>query len=350
MTDDRPTATAAEAATKARDDCRVCGELTGAERIHIREMMFGTRASFEYRRCQACGSLSIDEIPVDLGRFYPPTYYSNDARMRVEQDPLWRRAAIRSRVGRRAFGRQGLSQRIARRVASVPDAYRVVKDIIEGAGLTTFEDPILDVGCGAMPVRLAILRKVGFRRLQGVEPFLSGDLTYQGVRVKKGELGDIEGRFRLIMFHHSLEHVTDPLATLRQVAARLAPDGRCLIRTPIADGYFWRTYGTDWVELDAPRHIALFSRVGLERLARRAGLEVAGLAWESGAWEFVASEQYRRDIAMYEPGSWFVDRAGGAFDEDHLREYKAEARRRVEEGDAGRAAIWLRRARAGEAA
>ncbi|HEY4633446.1 MAG TPA: class I SAM-dependent methyltransferase [Candidatus Limnocylindrales bacterium] len=327
--------------------CRVCGADAGADHVEIREMMFGSRRAFGYRRCHACGSLSIDRIPDDLASWYPHDYYAFSASPSISQDPIWRRAAIRSLVGQRLFGTHGLGWSVARRIATIPTELREISPLLQDAGLTSFDDPILDVGCGAMPVRLATLRKLGFRRLTGVEPFIPRSTTFQGVPVRKGYLGDIPGRYRLIMFHHSLEHVLDPLESMLQTADRLAPDGRCIVRTPIADGELWRRYGTDWVELDAPRHTVVFSLVGLRRLAARAGLEVVRVTWDSGHWEFIASEQYRRDIGMFEPGSWFEDESGSMFDDAAIEGFRAEARRLNAAGDAGRAAVWLRHAAGG---
>ncbi len=32
--------------------------------------------SFSYRRCEACQTLELSPVPHDLGRYYPPEYYS----------------------------------------------------------------------------------------------------------------------------------------------------------------------------------------------------------------------------------------------------------------------------------
>jgi SAM-dependent methyltransferase len=305
-------------------------------------MMFGSREGFDYGRCSACGSLSIAAIPDVLERFYPPAYYSFGERNPVEQDPGWRRWAIGVLVEASLFGRRPFAESLARRLATVPPQLEGLRGLIEAASLTSLSDPVLDVGSGAKPVRLATLRKLGFRRLLGIEPFTDADTTYQGVPVQKRFLPEVDGRFRLIMFHHSLEHVPDPAATLRAARDLLDPAGRCVVRTPIMGSELWRRYGADWVELDAPRHLVLFSRDGLERMAAAAGLELTGIAFDSGDWEFIASEQYRRDVAMFEPGSFFVDPQASGFGPQELAGFKAEARRLNKEGLAGRAAFWFR--------
>ncbi len=334
-----PAAFPSRDAASALPRCRACGQPLGEERYSVREMMFGTRESFDYWRCGTCGSLSIVAIPADLTPHYPPLYYSNAAREDVNPGSAFERAIARLAVGRRLFGRRTLVSRLVR--GRVPPELAQVEALIKAGRLGSFDDPILDVGCGAEPYRLILLRRLGFRNLMGIEPFLAGDVRYRGVLVRRTTLDALDAPQRLIMFHHSLEHVPDPLATLQRARDLLQPGGRILVRTPIADGWFWRTFGTDWVELDAPRHTVVFSRSGIARLAGRAELDVIGTTWESGHWELIASDQYRRDIGMYEPRSWFVDPEHAGFDAAAIEGFRSEARRLNAAGDAGRASIWL---------
>lgn len=323
--------------------CEVCGEMAGWEAFRLREMMFGTREEFDYGRCLACDSMSIAEIPDALDRYYPPEYYSFEERNPVEQDAPWRRWAIGVLVEQSLFGRRRrIAGRLARRLATRPREFAVERGLITAASLSSLDDPILDVGSGSRPVRLATLRKLGFRGLLGIEPFMDSDTTYQGVKVRKCFLPDVDGAFQLIMFHHSLEHVPDPLAELREARRLLTPTGRCLVRTPVMAGGMWQRYGTDWVELDPPRHLFIFSRDGLERMAAAAGLELVSVAYDSGNWEFIASEQIRKDVAMYEPCSWFVDPAASGIGADDVAAFGAEARRLNASASGGRAAFWFR--------
>lgn len=321
--------------------CPICDRSAGWETITVREMMFGTRTAYRYGRCGACASLVIAAVPTDLASHYPDRYYDNRPPPIIEDGPL-RRAAIRVLVREKAFGLRGPLPWLARRTGPLPIAeYRQVRALITGAALKSFDDPIIDVGCGRSPVRLAMLRKLGYRNLLGIEPFIDHDTTYRGVPIRKGDVDDVEGSFRLIMFHHSLEHVPTPLRVLRDARERIRPDGWCLVRTPVIGGDPWREYGTDWVELDAPRHLVVFSAAGLSALARRAGFEIARITWESTAWDYLASDRYRQDVPLHEPGSPPEDLMSTS-DPDMIAAYDARARRANAAGDAGRAAFWLR--------
>jgi SAM-dependent methyltransferase len=142
---------------------------------------------------------------------------------------------------------------------------------------------------------------MGFDGLLGVDAFVDADMiTSSGVPIKKRRLSEVEGEFDLIMFHHSFEHVPSPRDELQEVHRRLRPGGRCLIRIPTPSSEAWEKYGTDWVQLDAPRHLTLISRPGMTALAQQCGFSIAEEIDDSNGWSFMASELYRRDIPLRE--------------------------------------------------
>ena len=126
---------------------------------------------------------------------------------------------------------------------------------------------ILDVGCGTGKM-LRLLERNGFRKLTGIDPYTSS--SKGSVTIINGTLDSYEGGpFDVVMINDSLEHVPNPLATLIQ--ARNLLDGKMIVRIPLI-GYAWRTYGTNWVALDPPRHQHVLSARGMRILAGRAGL------------------------------------------------------------------------------
>jgi hypothetical protein len=56
--------------------CRICGNDTGNVVHHCSEKMYGLGDEFDYFQCQNCACLQIEEIPPDLGKYYPDDYYS----------------------------------------------------------------------------------------------------------------------------------------------------------------------------------------------------------------------------------------------------------------------------------
>ena len=322
--------------------CRVCGSTEPREPFEIREMMFGSAEPYPYGLCPTCGSLVIEAIPDDLARHYPRDYYAFRPVAAVEDVGRRKRWATGILVDRGVF-RKRHRRSVARlaKALAVPDL-KPAQQLAKVARLVSRDDAILDVGSGSHPDRLVVLRNLGFRRLLAIDPYVAKSGSHVGVPVRKASIEDVTGRFRLITFHHSLEHVADPVATLRCARALIESDGRLQIRTPVMGTGLWRRYGTDWVEIDAPRHMAVFSVEGMRRLAAAAGFAIERIGWESAEWEFIASEQYRLGIALHGPGSQVDDPAIGRFDEATIDRFRSEARQLNADGDGGRASFWLR--------
>ncbi|MGF1466652.1 MAG: class I SAM-dependent methyltransferase [Sandaracinaceae bacterium] len=79
-----------------------------------------------------------------------------------------------------------------------------------------------------------------------------------------------EGRFDGGCAFQVLEHVAEPLALLRRLAASVRPGGRLVVGVPNAESYLDRLEN---LPLDGPpHHLSRFTPAGLRRLAARAGL------------------------------------------------------------------------------
>jgi hypothetical protein len=117
------------------------------------------------------------------------------------------------------------------------------------------------------------------------------------------------------MFHHSFEHLQDPLEVLKSAAGLLARGGTIVVRIPIVTSYAWEKYGIAWVQLDAPRHFFLHSPESMSRLARAVGLRVVRVVYDSTEFQFFGSELYLRDGSWLSGGSSTPDSSAFAPDE-----------------------------------
>ncbi|OBB14013.1 methyltransferase [Mycolicibacterium setense] len=284
-------------------DCRLCGSTGPHPTIEVREMMFGTRELFKYFSCAACDTLQIQDAleGQDLMRHYPPNYYSHSAsaqpsafRWLVTQHDAYKlRGGGNRMVG--ALVKARVSEGILR-VLLGGDVVRML------AELEVERDArILDVGCGTGAL-LDRMSRIGFNNLLGADPFISADgESSEGVSLMKRDLSEMDGKFDLLMFNHSLEHVPDPVATLKVAHEKLAAGGMCLARVPTTTSEAWTTYRADWVQADAPRHMVIPSRRGMAMAAERAGLRVVRTFDDSNLGQFLGSEAYRRDVAVTDP-------------------------------------------------
>ena len=263
--------------------CRVCNAHCQMMPYQLQELNFRTLESFSYLLCSDCGSMQIEEIPLDLRRFYPKTYYSLGKR-RGPKLVHW----IRSQGLRFCVGERNLTGRLLAMLRRLPSDSVWIR-----ACRPQMNWRILDVGCGTGD-RLYELALAGFTRLQGVEPFIEADIRVaNGVTITKGTLDSLNAEFDFIMMHHSLEHVDDPRSTIMQVCRLLAEDGKVLLRVPVMGKHAWRRYGVDWAQLDAPRHLHDFTEKGVSALAESAGFHVESVIYDSFEFQFEGSEAAR---------------------------------------------------------
>lgn len=271
-------------------ECRLCAAMGPHQSIAVREMMFGTRERFEYYICAECDTLQIVEplAGAELERHYGSGYYSYNvpAQPGFVQWLIMKQDRFQLHTGGRVIG--------ALMAAVSTDR------ITETLGRLSLERDtrILDMGCGGGEL-LDRLVRAGFSNLSGADPFIAADgQTPLGVPLMKRYVSEVPGEFDLIMFNHSLEHVPNPIATLKAARQKLAPGGICLVRVPTTSSEAWAIYQADWVQIDAPRHMVIPSRKGLARAAEAAGLRVEQTIDDSSSFQFLGSEKYQRDIAL----------------------------------------------------
>lgn len=180
------------------------------------------------------------------------------------------------------------------------------------------------------------MRWLGYQHVSGMDPHIAGDVHCDdGVPILKRSLDQMTGEFDVVMLNHSFEHIAEQDDALKAIRRLLAPNGRILIRIPIADSFAWRHYGVNWMHLDAPRHLFLHSPASMQLLAKRCNLRVTDLTYEGNASQFVGSEQCKRNIALVDPRSVYSSRfrrLAGWWRARRL-ELRAEALNRVSQGD-----------------
>jgi SAM-dependent methyltransferase len=292
-------------------------------------MMFGTRTEHRVDRCGSCGSLILLDPPPDPASAYPDGYYAHGSTPSFVAPDNLKRRLLRARS--RALLRlpPAASDRLLARAPYPLAPFRW----LAGLGLGT-SARILDVGCGEgyLLRRLAL---AGFTRLNGVDPYMAEESESEVLTLRRGELRDVTGPFEVVMLHHVLEHLTDPVEALREARELLAPGGAVIARVPLADSWAARHYGADWVQLDAPRHLSVPTEAAARDAAAAAGLRVRRAWRDSDAIQFWGSEQYRLGIPLEDPRS--VMRGGHPFAAGQLRGWAARARalNRAGEGDSG---------------
>jgi 2-polyprenyl-3-methyl-5-hydroxy-6-metoxy-1,4-benzoquinol methylase len=311
---------------KKENKCKICRNKENNKLYNVKEMMFGLRESFTYMQCGDCDCLQLETIPNDLEKYYPPEYYS----LSVTKKSFLGEVKRKLRVIRNtyAFEGKGIFGKILDLHCKTPS------DIMAFANFNPSKDAnILDVGSGNGDF-LRNLSDLGFVNLLGVDPFVKNKIS--NIKIIRGALGDIKGKWDYIFFNHSFEHMEGPERIFRKVRELLSNDGKCIIRIPIFPSYAWKKYGTNWVQLDAPRHFYIHSIKSIKILANHVGLEVENMVYDSTEFQFWGSELYKMGIPLKNV------QLRKYFTNANIREFKKEAKRLNKERKGDQAIFYLR--------
>lgn len=275
--------------------CRICNNADDNQTYIVREMMFGSRDKFEYFLCSQCGCLQIKEVPQNMEKYYPKNYYSFSIidNAKDVQISYFRMLLRRCRANFILTGK-GVVGKIVSMIGS--DYFSADWDWFRKSKVK-LNDEILEIGCGAGRL-LFELQQQGFTKLTGIDPYIEKDIISGHVRIFKKHIEQLSKIYDFIMMHHSFEHMPDPVFVLKETKRLLRPGHGVLIRIPVISPYFWQTYGVDWVGIDAPRHFYLHTIDSMKILAKKSGLQLTDIVFDSTAYDLWASEQYRRDIPL----------------------------------------------------
>lgn len=294
--------------------CRICGNEAGNTSFQTKEMMFGLRDKFTYIECAQCGVVQIETVPADMARYYPADYYSYAGQQKAPSTlKQWRQR----RAYQQRFGDGSL-------LGALITMFSRKLPVWMNAQYFRFNSRILDVGCGAGDLLLK-LQRGGFSQLTGVDPFIAADIHYaDGVSIFKKDFLELDEKFDFIMFHHSFEHMAQPLKIFQHLTQTLPSGGYALLRIPVADSYAYRTYRANWVNLDPPRHFFLHTRKSIGLLTEKTGLRLVEVIYDSTHMQFYGSELYGRNLTL---DAYNRGRHRDLFSKAEMRKFRIEAAR-----------------------
>ena len=317
--------------------CRICSNTVGNIAYdNVREMLHGTRETFNYFQCSICGCLQIATVPKDLMRYYPSDYqaYKNYFR-KARGRP---RRFLDSRRVRYELTGEGWFGKLLTKIYPMPDYVWWCRKM--GIGL---DAKILDVGCGNGKL-LSRMLVGGFTHLRGIDPFIRQDIVFsQNALIYKRDLpthvATSGEKYNLVMLHHSFEHMENPQQVLRWCSQLLAENGRLLIRVPLADSEAWEQYRKSWYALDPPRHLYLHTSKSMRLLVEQCGLFLTAEERDSTGTQFEYSELYARNVAANAPRP-----QRDIFSRQQVNKYAERARRVNAEGKGDQGVFYIRKA------
>lgn len=221
--------------------CVLCGSksylnfLNGGE-----DFEYGIKGKFNLIKCVSCGLISLFPVPStkQLLSFYPSSYHCyNNPVSRFTQLLAYSNLKRQAKKIERLIGKQG---------------------------------KILDVGC-AGGEHFGVLNKFGNWQFVGID--FNKNVVEKGQ--KKGreiyattleKFNYTKQSFDLIIMDHLLEHVTNPVSTLKSAYFLLKKDGYLIGAVPNINSWDRVVAGRYWGGYHFPRHVYLFSLQTLTRL------------------------------------------------------------------------------------
>jgi len=228
-------------------NCPLCGENRPEPLFQARDRLGLAKGEFSLVGCASCGMVYVNPRPGEdeLAGYYPKTYWGE------------RQAGVRELF-------RGVEERLK-------EGYKL--RAVRRAGLAGGK--ILDVGCGRGEF-LYLLKTRGFE-VTGLEPGAEAagrGREELGLDIINGTLGGAElpvSAFDAATMWHVLEHLPEPLAALRELYAALKPGGVLLVALPDFGSRQAEIFRERWFGIDAPRHLAHFTRAKLSEMLKRAG-------------------------------------------------------------------------------
>jgi 2-polyprenyl-3-methyl-5-hydroxy-6-metoxy-1,4-benzoquinol methylase len=228
--------------------CSLCGKKNNYRLFIANDWRFNPQKKFQVVKCRNCGLIYINPRPKqeEIGNFYPEESY---------------------------WGCLGQNERSKKEILeNYGEIYQLVKDCKPRPGR------VLDVGCGSGEL-LSLLKKDGWQCF-GVEinPKAASyvkKLWQIDVKNKELKKNDFPAKnFDVIVLSHVLEHLPDPIQTLKIVRTALKDDGTLVIAVPNIRSINAKIFRSYWYALDVPRHLLHFNSETLQKMLRRAGFKI----------------------------------------------------------------------------
>lgn len=275
--------------------CPVCSSEDHLELYETHDWLYGLSGEFKLSRCNDCGVIYLSERPTrqSIGFYYPFDSYYSYVRP-ASYSLFWRRDIVSSfwyfvkksilahQYNYKHLGGSKSVSLLARAHFMRPLRTRATFQLdvllhpyIRGGSL-------LEVGCGS-GMYLDLMRGLGWSRVVGVD--ISARAIQQakevlGIEAYCGNLEDAPfeaSSFDAVSLSHTLEHMPEPMAFLREVNRVMKSGGRIAVIVPNIDSRGARKFGAHWFHLDSPRHTVNFSRGSLRLALERAGFRVESL-------------------------------------------------------------------------
>ena len=236
--------------------CPLCESGEASPFIRTRDYPLRLPGAYTYVRCAHCGLVYLNPRP---------TWKERQQHYSIRYPGYYDRTNENSYFQRRA-AEFGLWKR-----------WRVVAPFVSNGRL-------LDVGCGTGDFMSWFQSHSGGQAF-GVDrnPEI-GQPAQQGARARimigsADRLAFPNETFEVVMLWTVLEHLENPLPSLRECVRVLRQGGILVVRTVAIESWGARWFGPYWVGYDAPRILTVFSRSALRKILEDVGAKILSFGY-----------------------------------------------------------------------
>jgi 2-polyprenyl-3-methyl-5-hydroxy-6-metoxy-1,4-benzoquinol methylase len=251
----------------------------------LRDPLYGAPGIWDLRQCPECSLAWLNPRPLDqeIEKLYQQYFTHNAANCGTEPGRCLRfvrNAVLSAHLG---YPEQANSP-LQKGLGTVLSLVGPIREAVELRVMTLEgrqKGKLLDVGCGSGRF-LAEMRALGWE-VSGVEPdgqAVRAARERFGLSVLEGTLEKAsfpDDSFDAITMWHVIEHVLDPIGTVKECCRVLKPKGKLVAITPNIQSLGHRIFREAWRGLEIPRHFYVFSPQALQACVELAGLEVLEL-------------------------------------------------------------------------
>ena len=262
--------------------CDLCGNNKFNFLFQGQDRMHNIKGIYSLNKCQKCSLIFLNPQPTsrELEKHYPKKYYSFNGKYPSKKLKWIYKTLF---TNKRNFILRSL-------ILPIKPLFRSTK-IIKGG---TF----LDMGCGSG--EFLILMNSFNMDCYGIEPgeFDKEFANKNNLKIKKTTIFNAKypsNYFDLITLNHVLEHIENPSQTLKELYRILKSKGTIIISTPQHNNLMFKFFKKNWIQLDLPRHLYLFSTDNLKKYAKKTNLKIEKINYNSTPYQIIGSLFYLLD-------------------------------------------------------
>ncbi|OHC01370.1 MAG: hypothetical protein A3H23_06480 [Planctomycetes bacterium RIFCSPLOWO2_12_FULL_40_19] len=253
---------------------------------------------FKLVKCKSCGLHYINPRPIkqQIGYYYSEDYYAHNPlkkkkpkeRNRFVEKWMDFKKNVRALILINFYNYPYKQEKDRKSLSAYKKiilwffyiTYRSRLDIIPFSG----EGKILDIGCGNGRYLLT-LKKQGWQTY-GIEQSPKSSKYARDVlhlEVNTGDLLDSKYQaefFDVITMWHSLEHLYEPILTLKEAKRILKDDGLLIIAVPNVDSFAAKVFKKYWYQLEIPIHLIAFTPDSITRMLDAAGFKAKKIYYD----------------------------------------------------------------------